>query len=124
VSFIKVSISDPISKIYEVFSQDKISGSLMNNGKVIQNPKDLTFAKAFIHEGSKFGMLSGVSSVMKPLKWTRFKDKSSGAWHISESSTDAVVFIPKRDIYFLGFGAYANHYAKDMTMTIWWFVGD
>jgi len=59
-----------------------LSGTLINNGKVIENPKDLTFAKAFIHEGSKFGMLSSVASI-KPLRWRRFKDRSSGSWHIS-----------------------------------------
>ena len=80
----------------------------MNNGKVIENSKDQTFAKAFIYEGTKFGMLSSSKS-LKALTWRRFKEKSGGSWHISESNIDAVIFVPKRDIYFMGLGAYANY---------------
>ena len=61
---------------------------------------------------------------VKCIKWRRFKACSGGSWHISTSNTDALVFIPKRDIYFMGIGAFCNYNQKDMTMTIWWKLGD
>ena len=32
-------------------------GTLMFNGKIIEKPDEVTFVKAFVIEGSKFGLL-------------------------------------------------------------------
>jgi len=44
----KVNINDTLDKIFDVYKNDNIGGSLMNEGKVIENPKDFTFAKKFV----------------------------------------------------------------------------
>ena len=43
---------------------------------------------------------------------------------MERSSWDAVIFIPKRNIRFHGFGVYANWGAKDMKYQIKWYIGD
>lgn len=50
-------INDPVSKIWDHFAMDKISGNILNNGKLVENPKDVTFAKQLIAEGALFSML-------------------------------------------------------------------
>lgn len=58
------------------------------------------------------------------MRWRRFKEKSSGSWHISTTSIDAVQFIPKRNILFFGLGAFGNYHKKESTQEIWWRIDD
>ena len=47
--FTKVNIHDPISKVLDCF-KGEATGSVMHNGKIIENPNDSTFAKELISQ--------------------------------------------------------------------------
>ena len=57
-------------------------------------------------------------------RWRRFERTSDSYWYLSSGSTDAIKFIPKKDIMFLGFGMFGNYNKKDMPMKFWWKVDD
>ena len=67
-------------------------------------------------------MVCSTSGPSKCIKWKRFKTLCKSQWHFSSSSKDAIIFKPKRDIYFFGIGIFANDGHKDMTMSIWWSI--
>ena len=69
-------------------------------------------------------MVCSTSGPCKCIKWKRFATLVKSQWHFSSTSTDAIIFKPKRDIYFFGIGIYANDHQKDMTMSIWWGIND
>ena len=70
---------------------------------------DETFFKRGILSGESFLLLSGS---FEPIKWKRFPSfESSDYFYMSSDYWDAVMFIPKHDIYFLGFGL-MNQYEK------------
>ena len=104
---------------------DDISGFFLSNGKSLQNMDDFTFAKSFITSADKFLMLHNDSggSCGPALKWVRFKDfYFDDYYNLNSSRWDAVAFIPKRSVKFLGFGIMANYYKKDMTYIVKWYV--
>lgn len=86
--------------------------------QIMSSDKDALKSQLKKYESSESNILSQAK------KWQRFKDRSTGTWHISSSNIDAVQFIPKTDIMFLGFGAYANYHKKEATQTIWWRLDD
>lgn len=57
-------------------------------------------------------------------KWRRFERTCDSYWYLSTTSTDAIKFIPKKDVYWLGFGMYGNYNKKDMPMKFWYFIDD
>jgi len=63
---------------------------------------DETYLKRLIKSGEQFILLSGS---FEAKKWNRFgKTENGDYFYMSDTQYDGVVFKPKNDIYFLGFG--------------------
>ena len=68
-----------------------------------------------VKTGDNFILISG-SFLAK--KWKRFgKIEQGDYFYMSETQWDAVVFKPKKDIYFLGFGFLNQYEKKDFKIT-------
>ncbi len=53
------------------------------------------------------------------VQWRRLKSYSlNDYFYLSDSSYDAVTFIPQIDIFFTGFGVFSNYHQKDMTYMV------
>ena len=71
-----------------------------------------------------FTLAFSQGSAPEPIKWRRFK-----SWHHSDyrylekSYPDAVAFVPKRDVWFFGFGLASNYHSKDMKLQCKWLIG-
>ncbi len=64
--------------------------------------------------GENFVLLSGS---FQAKKWSRFPRVEPGDYfYMSESYYDAVMFRPKKNIYFLGFGLLNQYEKKDFTL--------
>ena len=95
-------------------------GNFMFNGKIVENPKDTTFAKLFIKDESKIVMLcASLDSYGDPKIWHRFKTHVYNDYTImSTGNWEGIEFHPKRDIWFFGFGLYADKNNNDMPLEI------
>ena len=62
ILFLSVKINENLSKIKEVLEEDGIAGFLTFEGKLIENPKDFTFAKMFIKNNAKFAIITAAGS--------------------------------------------------------------
>ena len=72
---------------------------------------DETFLKSMVKRDDDFILLSGS---LESKKWKRFPKIEQGDYfYMSETYWDAVVFKPKKDIYFLGFGLNNQYEKKD-----------
>ena len=70
---IKVQIHDKMSKINDMYAVDQISGYIVYNGEILTNLGDYTFAKKFVPDGAKFGMVCAGSGGGGPVcLWKRF----------------------------------------------------
>ncbi len=68
-----------------------------------------TFFKRMVKSGESFLLMGGT---FEPKLWKRFPRIENGDYfYMSDSYYDAVIFKPKCDIYFLGFGI-LNQYEK------------
>jgi len=119
---LKVNINDKVSKITKIYEAMSSSGFLTHNGKLIANPDDVTFAKIFTLNKSKFAVSCG--NIMKdPVKWVRFsKLNLTDYFYLEVSNYDAVIFVPKCKIYFHGFGIMGNYNKKDVTYKVQWII--
>ncbi len=87
--------------------------SIIYKGEVIK--KDETFLKKSILQDSSFLLLSGSLEV---IKWKRFRNlETSDYFYMSDTYFDAVVFKPKIDVYFLGFGLFKHYEGATYTLT-------
>jgi hypothetical protein len=81
--------------------------NIVYNGEVVTN-RD-SFLKRLVKSGEKFVLLSGT---LQAKRWKRFKELRTGDYfYMYNSWPDAIAFVPKRDIFFMGF-AFNNHYNK------------
>ena len=110
-----------------MYSLDKASGYLVAEGEIQQNLKDFTFAKKFIKDGTKFGYVCGEGGGFggTVYKWTRFPELVH-SWYVYIYGTewDAIIYIPKNDIVFCGFGANAHYEQKDLKLEFKWIHND
>lgn len=59
------------------------------------------------------------------MKWRRFRNHYPDSyWYISPRNTDAIKFIPLKDIIFMGFGMHGNYERNDMLMKFWWTIDE
>lgn len=57
-------------------------------------------------------------------KWFRFsKFDKTNYYFLEEEYWDAIAFVPKREIKFLGFGLMRNFECKDMWIKVRWQIG-
>lgn len=55
------------------------------------------------------------------IKWVRFDRLVTNDYdYMSAYYYDAVVFVPRTDIYFVGFGQMANWDKMDIKLKFWW----
>jgi len=122
---LKVNINDKLSKITEIYNIDKASGFILSNGKVLSNLDDYTFAKKLILDGTKFANVTqGPGSGGPCMKWCRFgRSVTSDYFYLDSYSWDAVIFVPKRNVMFHGFGIFSNWSKKDMKYRLKWYIG-
>ena len=74
-----------------------------------------TFAKSFILDGAKIMIMVLADSCGVAQRWIRFpKFYHTDYFYMETYSWDAVIFIPRRNIKFLGFGIMASYNDKDM----------
>lgn len=120
LSVLEVNINDKISKLFELAQS---SGFLINNNSTLTADKlDDTFAKAFINSGETFALLVGSrggASFGEPMLWKRMKDKLQ-YYYIFARNIDAIEFIPKQKIVFMGWGQWQNVQKKDMNLKYKW----
>lgn len=105
---LQVGIHDKITSLKDYFSV-KGCGALNTifKGEIIKT--DETFFKRMVKSNEKFFLINGS---FEAKKWKRFpKFEHSDYFYMSDSYYDAVIFKPKMDIYFLGFG-FLNQYEK------------
>ena len=107
ISMLDVNINDKLQKLVDLLAVDNISGSLVYGSNILNDEKlDQTFAKLFVKNGDKIGVMPGEAAMKDPIKWFRFCD-------FTNTSCDgiyvapiyhAISFIPKSKILFMGFG--------------------
>jgi hypothetical protein len=57
--------------------------------------------------------------------WIRFPEfYLTDYYYMNTVYWDAVVFVPKRNIVFLGWGIFANYNSKDVTCMVQWQIGE
>jgi hypothetical protein len=115
----RVSINDKLSKMMQILEQDGVDGALIYNGKLIENPNDTTFAKQFVKNGDKFALVRGAVS-MKPIMWQRFSEQDLNNDYIwlETYRWEAVIFVPRVNVMFFGFGLFSNYNKNDETLQI------
>ena len=120
VSIVDVNINDKLQKLADLLAVDNISGSFVYNSNVLNAEKiEQTFAKLFIKNDEKLGVMLGAGFVMKdPIRWFRMCDFTQNSYDYIGSDTNyhAIIFIPKCKVYFMGFGQFANYNKKSMKL--------
>lgn len=125
----KVNIDDKISKLQRyscVGTKSSIDGFISVNGELIENVDETSFYRKFIKNGQIISISYQEGAAPDPKKWRRFKDNIKTDYtylDYTEGYFDAVTFIPKRDVWFFGFGIYPNYHKKDMDLKIKWAIG-
>mmetsp|Transcript_18089 Transcript_18089/g.30880 ORF Transcript_18089/g.30880 Transcript_18089/m.30880 type:complete len:198 (+) Transcript_18089:464-1057(+) len=117
----KVQLNDKIDKIVGMYALQEKSGFLVYDGKVIQTPQEVTFLKKLIPHKARIALVSHSSS--KCQQWVRFPEfYYTDYYYMNTRYYDAVVFIPKRTVYFFGFGIFANYNKANMELKVKWVI--
>ena len=77
--------------------------------------------------GTKFGLICEADGIRatKTLKWVRFPAITyNSRMGISRSRWYAITYIPRRNIYFHGFGIIGNYHSVNMHIKIKWMIDD
>jgi len=122
---LKVSVSDKLSKITELFQEmEATAGYLVYKGKTLAVPEDHTFSKLLAGTSAQFLLCCGESSG-SATKWVRFPEYYlTDYYYMNTSYFDAVIFVPKCNIKFHGFGVFANYNNMDCTYIVKWYIDD
>ena len=125
----KVKIDDQISKIFtygafEKGKNGKIDGLISTIGKAVEDTEK-TFRNLFTKNNQEFSLTFAEAGGIggEPKMWRRFKMTNS-SWHVSMHSTDSVIFIPKRDIMFYGYGILSSMSGRDLSFNLQWHTGE
>ena len=80
--------------------------------------------KAELHEGQQIFVIATISGG-QPKQWRRFKNfHDSDYCCLERDHLDAVIFKPKRDIVFYGYGVFSSYYKRDITIKCGWEIDD
>lgn len=100
----------------------------MFKGKLLENSLEETFAKKFIKNGDQIVCVCADSDgKSKGLMWLRFppgRCDYSDYTYMHNARWDAVCFVAKRSVKFMGFGLLANYCGKDVKFIVQWIVHD
>lgn len=111
----KVNIGDKLSKLIEMFEGlSGCGGFLTVNGKIIENPDDVTYSKQLIQDKAVLLLNRGEGGYGTPLKWVRFKNFVEDYFYMEVDYKDAVAFVPNTNVVFHGFGIFCNYNQKDV----------
>ena len=99
--------------------------TIQTNTKVIEDIENVSFYRIFAKNNQLFSLSYSLGAKLDPIKWMRFKDwTTSDYYYMSCNYWDAVIFIPKRDIEFCGFGLWVNYHRKDIKLKVKWALGN
>jgi hypothetical protein len=115
-----IDINENVSEIVDLLAEmENKSGYLTHNGKLLENPGDITFAKIFALPTDSFVVHSGQGDSGKSKMWVRFPEfYLTDYYYMNRTYYDAVVFIPLTNIKFHGFGVMANYNQNDMVYIV------
>lgn len=122
-SVLRVHIDDKVDKIltYLKLSGAKVGGEIMSRGKVIKKPEDKTFKKINVVHMQVFTIICKSSALAQPVRWVRFKKLVKNDYmFMGTSYYDGIVFIPKVNITFFGWGIFASYRGHDQTFNVRW----
>lgn len=109
---LKVKVSDQISRLVEYANKDAKYGVndyiLGSDGKRIEDIEQ-TFAALNVKECQLFSLIYYRSKKTGPKMWRRFKSYVKNDYQCLYRDRDAMIFVPKRNIIFYGFGMFANY---------------
>ena len=103
----------------DLLAHDNISGLYLYNSNILNDEKlDQTFAKLFVKSGSKFGVMRGGVPMKEPTRYIRFSQYPDYEDYdnVYNFRPDAIIFVPKQKINFMGFGQFTNFHKKDMNL--------
>lgn len=109
----------------DILQAFELGGTLLYEGKIMENLDDSTFAKQLIKHNSKVLITSQDSGSGSQKEWRRFKDTYlTDYFYMSRSYWDAVAFKPKRDVTFYGFGFFGNYNNSKQDLVLGWAIDD
>ena len=91
-----------------------VSGSLIYQGEIFDSENTKSFLDNRIVNGTKFLLLKGGSfgKRIEGIKWQRYKNliyNHQIPMRFREGEYDSLIFTPRKDVLFLGFGMMANY---------------
>ena len=79
----------------------------------------------FVKNNGKIAVVSAAGSSLKPIMWVRFPEfYYTDYFYMNTRYWDAVIFKPKRNIWFFGWGLFANYNGKDIKVKIQWKIDE
>ena len=119
---VKVKLTDQLQKVVDLIT-DGASGQFFASGKAITDLEQ-TVEKVELHEGQQIFVIATVSGG-QPKQWRRFKNfHDSDYCCLERDYLDAVIFKPKRDIVFYGYGVFSSYFKRDFTVKCGWEIED
>lgn len=83
----------------------------------MEGPEEKSYYKMFIKNEQVLALTSNEEGIGKPKRWRRFEQVRRDDYrYLERDYADAVVFVPKKDIWFFGFGININYHSKDMKL--------
>lgn len=96
ISMLDVNINDKLQTLVDLLAMDNISGTFVSSSQILSDEKlDQTFAKLFIKNGEKIGVMQGEARMKEPIKYLRFAAYTNYADTIYNFREDAICFVPK-----------------------------
>ena len=114
-------MTDSLDTLVQIVTDQK-GGFLFANGKSIDD-LDQTVEKLGLLDGQQI-FVTMTLTCGQPLKWHRFKEDSyrrdPDYCSLERTYADAVVFKPKRDIIFMGYGIFGSYHKRDIMVKVGW----
>ena len=77
ICVLDVNINDKLQKVVDLLALDNISGLFVYGSNILNEEKlDQTFAKLFVKNGGKFGVMKGGVPMKEPTRYIRFANYS------------------------------------------------
>jgi hypothetical protein len=116
-SILRVHIDDPVDKILTLLrlsGTKVVGGEIMSLGKVIKKPEDKTFIKINVGHMQVFTIVCKSQAMAEPVRWLRFKKLVKNDYmFMGTSYFDGIIFIPKVNVTFYGWGLFASYRGYD-----------
>lgn len=101
------------------------SAHMLYKGKIVEDPDKITFAKLFVKNNALIVLKCPEVKLKEPMKWCRFSRYVYNDYYpMSCHYWEGIVFIPKRDVWFYGWGLFADYHKKDEPLDVTWYIGE